>query len=600
MTNSMMRVSDYIFHRLALAGARHVFQVTGRGALFLSDALAKNSELNSISLHHEQSCAFAAVAYAESTGKIGAALVSTGCASTNAMTGVLSAWQDGVPCVFLSGQHVLSETTRYTGIPVRTFGQQEADIVQLVTPITKYAHMLTSPSEVVEVMDKALEAACSGRPGPVWIDVPIDLQSSLISVDISAEPLRDPHAVPASLHSERLARLVDRIGSAQRPVLLIGRGARSAGAEALVKQLVERWRIPLTYSASAPDTYGTAHELSIGSVGAMGCSRAGNFAVANADLVLVLGSRLNSLTTGTDFCKFAREASVVVVDIDPNEHAKPTVQIDEFIQADLADFLTELLEYAPPSPRDEWISRCIHWKEAFGSIEEHFNSSDEVDLYQFAHCLSEMMEPPSTLVTDSGLIEVILPSNMSFRQGMRLIHPVSQGAMGFALPASIGAQFASNDPVICVVGDGSIMMNMQELESIRYLRLPIKIFVINNNAYSIIRRRQKDLFRTRTIGTDPSNGVSCPDFRDVARCFGLSYLKIPTVAEMREKIAETLALDGPVLCEVMGREDQDYIELGRAKSLISGKMVSRPLEDQKPFLDREVFLNEMIIEPIDQ
>lgn len=600
MTISMMRVSDYIFHRLSRAGVHHVFQVTGRGALFLSDALAKNSELNSISLHHEQSCAFAAVAYAEGTGSLGAALVSTGCASTNAMTGVLSAWQDGVPCVFLSGQHVLSETTRYTGIPLRTFGQQEADIVQLVTPITKYAHMLTSPSEIVEVMDKALEAACSGRPGPVWIDVPIDLQSSLISVDVSSEPLGNEHSEGGNSHSEQLEALVDRIRSAERPVLLIGRGARSAGAEALLKQFVERWRIPLTYSASAPDTFGTANELSIGSVGAMGCSRAGNFAVANADLVLVLGSRLNSLTTGTDFCKFAREANVVVVDIDAHEHTKPTVKIDEFIQADLADFLTELLEYAAPPSRDAWVDRCINWKKTFGGIEKHFNSSDEVDLYQFADCLSDSMQAPSTLVTDSGLVEVILPSNMRFRDGMKLIHPVSQGAMGFAIPAAIGAQCASKDPVICVVGDGSIMMNLQELESIRYLRLPIKIFVINNNAYSIIRRRQKDLFRTRTIGTDPSNGVSCPDFQDVARCFGLSYVKIANVHELKEKTHSALAVEGPVLCEVMGREDQDYIEVGRAKSLISGKMVSRPLEDQKPFLDREIFLREMIIDPIDQ
>ncbi len=595
-----MRVADYVFERLAQAGVQNVFQVTGRGALFLSDALAKNPELAAVSLHHEQSCAFAAVSYAEGTGNIGAALVSTGCAATNAMTGVLSAWQDGVPCIFISGQHVLSETTRHTGIPLRTFGQQEADIVKLVGPITKYAHMVTKPDEIVEVMDKALEAAYSGRPGPVWIDVPIDLQSSLISVETPTKPGGKKWRSSLEPSEEQLEKLAGLLRTAQRPVLLIGRGVRSAGAEPLLKQFVEQWRIPLTYSASAPDTYGSSNQLSIGSVGAMGCSRAGNFAVANADLVVVLGSRLNSLTTGTDFCKFAREAKIVVVDIDAHEHAKPTVAIDEFIHADLENLLRAILK-SPPSPAsDDWVAQCLHWKETFSRVEEPFQSGQEVDLYQFADRLSQLAPSPSTLVTDSGLIEVILPSNMRFSDGMKLIHPVSQGAMGFAIPASIGAQFATDNPVICVVGDGSIMMNLQELESIRYLGLPIKIFVINNNAYSIIRRRQKDLFRTRTIGTDPSNGVSCPDFKDVAQCFGLKYIKISDVHELDKNLIEALASGGPVLCEVMGREFQDYIEVGRAKSLVTGKMVSRPLEDQKPFLDREIFLREMIVAPIDQ
>lgn len=600
MTKTMMRVADYIFETLAKAGIQHIFQVTGRGALFLSDALAKNAAIHGVSLHHEQSCAFAAVSYAEATGNLGAALVSTGCASTNAMTGVLSAWQDGIPCVFISGQHVLPETTRHTGIPLRTFGQQEADIVSLVTPITKYAHMLTKPDEIVDVMDKAISAAISGRPGPVWIDVPLDLQSSLISVELPLTPVEKELISalgPSPAELEHFMRLLE---AAERPVLLIGRGVRSAGAEQLLRQIAERWQIPVTYSASAPDTFGLTNELSIGSVGAMGCSRAGNFAVANSDLVIVLGSRLNSLTTGTDFCKFAREAKIIVVDVDPHEHAKPTVRIDKLIQADLAVFLTAILREEPPPAKTGWVSQCKHWKDLFSPLEAAFQSTQEIDLYQFAESLSRLAPSPSTLVTDSGLVEVILPSNMRFRNGMKLIHPVSQGAMGFAIPASVGAQVASADPVICVVGDGSIMMNLQELESIRYLRLPIKIFVINNNAYSIIRRRQRDLFRTRTIGTDPSNGVSCPDFTLVAQCFGLTHMKIENVGELDDGLATVFAAEGPVLCEVMGLEAQDYIEVGRAKSIETGRMVNRPLEDQRPFLDRDTFLREMIVAPIDQ
>jgi acetolactate synthase-1/2/3 large subunit len=594
-----MRVADYIMQRLAGAGVSKVFQVTGRGALFLSDALAKSQALQSVSMHHEQSCAFAAVGYAEQTGGIGACLVSTGCASTNAITGVLSAWQDGVPCIVVSGQNILRETSRYTQIPLRTFGQQEADIIALVTPITKFARMITRPEEIVEAMDLALHAALTGRKGPVWIDVPLDLQSSQI----------DPAAIPsvdfaagkiARATSDEIEQVVQALRSAQRPVVLIGRGVRSAGADAALKKFVENWQVPLTYAASAPDTYGAAAPLSIGSVGAMGCSRAGNFAIQNADFVLVLGSRLTPLTTGPDFCKFARDAKVKVVDIDPVEHSKESITIEQFIESDLAYFLEQLNLREPKLSDPRWVNKCGHWKHVFGAVEPDFQSSDLVDLYQLADRLSVLLPSPSTLVTDSGLVEVILPSNMRFSVGMNCVHPASQGAMGFALPAAIGAQHASQHLVLAVIGDGSIMMNLQELETIRYQRLPVKIIVINNNVYSIIRRRQRDLFRTRTIGTDPQNGVSCPEFAKVAECFGLHYMRINSVGELDAGLSAMLASEGPVLCEIMGRADQGYIEVGHARSAVDKRFLRRPLEDQQPFLPRDLFLREMVIEPIDQ
>jgi len=597
----MMRVADYIMQRLSQAGVKHVFQVTGRGTLFLSDALAKQSELHAVSLHHEQSCAFAAVSYAEQTSGLGACLVSTGCAATNTLTGVLSAWQDGVPCIFISGQNTLRETSRYTGIPLRTFGQQEADIVGLVTPITKFAHMITKPGEIVEAMDLALHAALSERKGPVWLDIPLDLQSALI------EPEQIPHA-PDALFSQaeaepsdaEVSQIVSALRMAERPVVLIGHGVRSAGADEKLKAFIERWQIPLTFTASVPDTYGSANELSIGSVGAMGCSRAGNFAVANADLVLVLGSRLTPLATGSDFCKFARSARIVVVDIDPVEHSKASIRIDQFVESDIACFLNKIAQHERGSVRAVWLEKCKHWKQIFKDVESDFKSADVIDLYQLADRLSDLLPKPSTLVTDSGLAEVILPSNIRFADGMSCIHPASQGAMGFALPAAIGAQHATRHLVLAVIGDGSIMMNLQELESIRYQQLPIKIIVINNNVYSIIRRRQRDLFRKRTIGTDPENGVSCPDFAKVAECFQLKYLRIADVNQLDEGLRTLFSTEGPVLCEVMGRIDQGYIEIGQARSSIDRRLIRRPLEDQVPFLSREMFLREMIIEPIDQ
>ncbi len=596
-----MRVADYIMERIAKEGVSHVFQVTGRGALFLSDALAKSSELESISLHHEQSCSFAATAYADQRNGLGACLVSTGCASTNAITGVLSAWQDGLPVIFVSGQNILKETSRHTGLKLRTFGQQEADIVSIIEPITKYCKMITSPEEVPKVMDEAISCALSDRRGPVWIDVPLDLQSAKLELGDTSKALRETHLLRFKPSPEDVSKVISRLRNSKRPIILVGKGVAAAGAVEELRDFAERSNIPVSFTPSGSDIYGSVNRLSIGSVGSMGCSRAGNFAVANSDFVLVLGSRLNSLTTGLDFCKFAREAEICVVDIDPEEHSKETIDIDIFVKSDVSCFLQEMLSLDHQFKVDQdWVNKCVHWKKTFGDVEPDFNSAEEVDLYQLAESLSEVLQGPSTLVTDSGLIEVILPSNIRFASGVRCVHPASQGAMGFALPAAIGAQYASGGSVIAVIGDGSIMMNLQELQSIRYQCLPIKIVVINNNVYSIIRRRQKDLFRRRTIGTDPENGVSCPEFKDVAKCFGLPYIRIEGVKELSAGLTQLMDCEGPVICEIMGRADQGYIEVGQTKSSVEKKFVRRPLEDQQPFLPRDKFTSEMLIDPIDQ
>ena len=597
----MMRLSDYVMKRLSDAGIGHVFHVTGRGALFLSDALAKSDSLVGISMHHEQACAFAAISYAEQTENVGACLVSTGCASTNAVTGVLSAWQDGIPCIFISGQNTLHETTRFTNLRIRTYGQQEADIISIVKPITKFSAMLTSPQDIVAVMDKAIHEAQSGRMGPVWIDIPIDLQSAKVNPDnpVNLEPSIGNKTCEA-LIDKQISPVIDKLKSSKRPVVLIGRGVRASKAEKKLIDFVEALKIPLTFTASAPDTFGTENLLSIGSVGSMGCSRAGNFAVQNSDFVLVLGSRLTSLNTGVDFCKFAREAIVAVVDIDPIEHSKDTIKIDYFIEADIGQFLDKISSIELSQNNGEWVEKCIRWKTVFSKLEPEFASKDKVDLYQLSEAIGNTAPRPISIITDSGLNEVILPTNIRFGSNMRCIHPASQGAMGYALPAAVGAQVASNSMILAVIGDGSIMMNLQELETIRNLQLPIKIIVINNNVYSIIRRRQKDLFRNRTIGTDPNNGVSCPDFSKVANCFGLNYLKIEKVDDLNHGLREFFAISGPALCEIMGRVDQSYIEVSHARSELNNRIVRRPLEDQSPFLSRDIFLKEMMVKPIDQ
>ncbi len=593
-----MRVADYIIERVAQEGVSTPFVVTGRGALFLTDALAKFDGVSPCFVHHEQSAAFAAVAAAQLSGKLAGCVVSTGCASTNTITGVLSAWQDAIPCVFISGQNTLAETTRHTGVPLRTYGQQEADIIPLVETITKYAVMLSDPSQVRLEIEKALYYAQEGRRGPVWIDVPLDIQNMRVELD-ELEGFVPPTPPDDGPKADDVSYVAEILSAAKRPAVLIGSGIEAAGAIKAFTEFVERNEIPVTYTSAAPDTYGTKNRLSIGSIGSMGCSRAGAFTVQNSDVLLILGSRLNSITTGTDFEKFAREAKVIVVDIDETEHSKESVRIDRLILSDVKSLLDELNAHTFACNWAQWTEKCVSWKAAFRTFVPEPKDPHRVDLHHLAEALSEVMPDDAAFICDSGFIDVILPTNMKFGANQSCLHPVSQGAMGYALPAVVGACVASARPVIAVVGDGSIMMNIQELQTIAQHGMPAKIFVVNNNAYAIIRRRQKDLFRKRTIGTDTSNGVTCPDFEKVAHCFGLTYKRIDTGEALEEKIDAVLKEDGPVLCEIMGLEDQEYIEVSYAKTE-SRKFVRRPLEDQAPFLDRDLFLKEMIIDPIDQ
>ena len=594
-----MRLSDYIISRIYALGTDTLFSVSGRGILFLTDAVAKHKKINNIATHHEQAAGFSAVAYAQKSNKLGACLVSTGCASTNAITAVLSAWQDNIPCIFISGNNTLKETTNFTKAPIRTYGQQEADIIPLVKSITKYSVMITQANDILEELDKAIKIALEGRKGPVWIDVPLDIQSSQIDFDESLIDKKIDFKKPVNPNQDEIDLITEKLNNSERPVVLIGSGIKSSDSEKIFQTFVEKNKIPVVFSNSACDIYGSSNEFSIGSIGAMGASRAGNFALQNSDLVLVIGNRLSSYATGNDFCKFAREAEIVVVDIDPDEFKKETVKIDQFIHSDAKVFLEKLLEIEFKFKIEKWVNKCLHWKKIFSSVEDEFTSSSKTDLYELCDVLSDILPDECSLVTDSGYNEVILPTNIKFKNGQNTIHPISQGAMGFALAGAVGAYYAKKDNVFVVVGDGSIMMNLQELQTIKHNNIPAKIIVINNNVYGIIRRRQKDLFRRRTIGVDPTDGVSCPNFEKIATAFEIKYLKIDKKETLRSKLESIVDIQEPILIEIMCREDQSYIEVGSTKN-IERKYVSRPLEDQIPFLNRDVFLNEMIINPIDQ
>lgn len=598
----MIRVADYIVERIAATGVKHVFMITGRGILYLSDAVAKNEEIQAVAVHHEQAAAFAANAYAQYNDTLGCCIISTGCASTNAITGVLNAWQDGVPLIVISGQNKRAETVQFTGKHIRTFGSQEADIIPIVSPITKYAKTLLDPQEIGLVMDEAIWQATHGVKGPVWVDVPVDVQNMRVEPEELERLVFSDQCSAFSIQPSVISEVVDDLKKAERPVVLIGSGVRAAGAIVELKEFVESYRIPVVYSTSAVDTYGAAHELSIGTVGAIGCNRAANFTIQNADLVLSIGCRLSPMLTGSEYHKFARAAKLIVVDIDDEEHQKNTVHIDEYIHSDAKAFLREILlrlDAAHLEGRwNEWVEKCKHWKAIFPKAEDGFKQGEKIDLYEIVEALGRVLPDDAVVLSDAGMEELLVPTVIEFKDGQRMLHPASQGCMGVALPASIGAYYSCGHEVVAVIGDGSVMMNLQELQTIAAQQIPAKIIIVNNGIYAVIRKRQKELFRTRTVGTDVSNGVTTPDFKKIAECFGIAFMRIEEKGKIDEGLKELMKTKGPVICEIMATEEQDYIRSGAAFNS-QRKFVNRPLEDQMPFLPREVIEREMIIEPID-
>jgi acetolactate synthase-1/2/3 large subunit len=578
-----MRVADYIFERLVEVGLTHTYSVTGRGALFLTDAVAKNKNVTNVSTHHEQAAGYAAVAHSQFTNEISVCLVSTGCASTNAITPALSAWQDGIPTVFISGQNTLEETTRHTGIQIRTYGQQEADIIALVEKITKYSVMLTNPQEIGLEMDKLIEYATTGRKGPVWLDVPLDIQSMQVDQSSLARWI-NPIKKKAAVKVSELEKFNLLLNESKSPLLLLGHGVRSADSIANLELFLNKTQIPVIFTASAVDIIGSGNVGSIGSIGMMGSTRSAARALQEADLLVILGSRMNTMITGPDFEDFGRNAKVVLVDIDPVEHSKPGRRVDLYIEEDVKVFIEKINSDVTYKAPKSWINHCEFLKLKSFKLEEFMSGTDGVDLYQIAKTLSELLPKDAVLVTDSGLIELILPTNIQFKTGQRCLHPVSQGAMGYALPAAVGAHYAAQRQIYTVIGDGSIMMNIQELQTIRHNKIPIIIIVLNNNAYSIIRKRQVELFRGRTIGTDSSNGLSCPDFEEIASCFALRYIRAATLMDFESALNHVEDIDESVLIEVQGVTNQEYIQIARKKDL-SGKLQRMPIENQFPFVD---------------
>ena len=601
IVNRRVRVADYIAQTLATHGVRHVFMITGGGAMFLNDAFGLEKRIQYVCNLHEQACAVAAEGYARVAGEMAAVCVTTGPGGTNTLTGVLGQWLDSIPVLYLSGQVRYDTGVPSTGLPLRQFGDQEANIVDIVRPITKYAVMVTDPKLVRYHLEKAIHLAVSGRPGPVWLDVPLNIQSSLVEeAELkSYDPQEAANRTAPVLVGDLIDQVIERLSISERPVILAGAGVRLAGAADAFYRLAEKLAIPVQVAWNAIDLFPSAHPLYAGRPGTVG-QRGANFIFQNADLLLSLGCRLNVRQIGYNFPAVARAAYKIAVDIDPAELRKPTIKIDLPVNADAAEFIRTLdmrLGTRRLPKRRPWLSWCQERIRRYPVVlPEYGRRRRPVNPYVFCDMLSKCLDARDVMVSSNGASCVIPIQAMQVKRGQRHIVNSGCAAMGYGLPAAIGACFASGQKrVVCLEGDGSIQLNIQELETVHYHRLPLKIFVFSNGGYLSIRSTQNNFFDGRLVGESARSGVGFPDFVKVAKAYGIPACRITRHSQSEETIQQVLDSDGPVLCDVVMDPGQAFSPRTASKRLPDGRMVSSPLEDMYPFLPQDEFLSNMII-----
>ena len=527
--------------------------------------------------------------------------MTSGPGGTNALTGVCGAWIDSIPTIFISGQVTSNTLIGDTGL--RQFGIQESDIATLVQPITKYAVTITDPEKVRYHVEKAIYLAKTGRPGPVWLDIPLDIQSKFITPENLARfsPPENIAQKQVSLEKQVEESLL-LIKKAKKPVLISGYGIRLAKGEEEFLKLVELLNIPVISSWTSSDLIPSNHPLSIGRCGIFG-DRAGNFTVQNSDLVLSIGSRLSVPQIGYNFPLFAREAKKIVVDIDPVELKKSSLQIDLPIQADAKDFINEMLNKAKPETHpniDEWKQTCANWKEKYPVvIPEYKKVADSVNSFYFIEVLSDKLDKNAVVVTDMGTSFTCTMQTFKTKLGQRLFTSSGHASMGFGLPGAIGSCIGNKrKEVICISGDGGLQMNIQELQTLVHYQLPIKLFVLNNGGYLTIKGTQQNHFG-RFVGAESGSGVSCPDIVKVAQAYGLKTERIANTGELNSKLDAVLKTSGPLVCEIVMSENQLLIPRVSSLKKPDGSIISKPLEDLYPFLERKEFEENMLVDPVE-
>ena len=638
-----VKVSDYIAGRLVEAGISQVFTVTGGGAMHLNDALGHQKGLHCLYNHHEQACAIAAESYARIHNHIAAVCVTTGPGGTNAITGVVGGWLDSIPMLILSGQVRYDTTARWSGLGIRAMGDQEFDICKAVSCMTKYCEMVIDPLRIRFCLEKALYLAQTGRPGPCWLDIPLNVQGAFVesgeltgfdAADYEAggtgwkEPssheiledqqgkgeLRPVRAKKTDMDTVRA--ITEKIRQSKRPVLNVGNGVRIAGAHEVLMKVIERLGIPVVTGWNSQDAIYDQHPLYTGRAGGMG-DRAGNFAVQNSDLVFSVGSRLSIRQVGYNYQTWARAAYVMVNDVDAEELKKPSVHADMRIHADAKDLLETLEAYleqeqesgALPMPvfdggkgleGMDWRETCRMWKETYPVVlPKHMNHGDDepANVYALVKELSSRLKEGQITVVGNGSACVAGGHGYMIKKGQRFITNSAIASMGYDLPAAIGACMADHSQdIILLTGDGSIQMNLQELQTIIHHQMPIKIFLINNGGYHSIRQTQKNFFGEPLVGIGAdSHDLSFPDMEKLAWAYGYPYVKVCHNSQLGEAIVRTLSMEGPAICEVFVSTDQNFEHKSSAKRLPDGTMVSPPLEDLSPFLPEEEMDRNMII-----
>lgn len=604
-----MRVADYIAQRCAQAGAKHVFLVTGGGAMHLNDAFGRHPDLTPVCFHHEQSASMAAESYYRTSGQLAVVNVTTGPGGINALNGVYGAYVDSQAMLVISGQVKLETHYKQHTVPLRQLGDQEVDIVTMARPIVKYARLLEKASDVRDIMDRAIFLATTGRPGPVWIDVPVDISSTHVEPDVLCgwdgnidDLTNDPGVtentvyeltqIPDNNLEKHYLHIIERLKTAKRPVLFAGAGVRIAGQYENFIQLVEKLGIPTVTGWNAHDALPNNNPCYAGRPGTVG-DRAGNFAVQNADLLIVLGSRLNIRQVSYNHKNFASKAYKIMVDIDAAELNKPTLHLNYKVHADLREFvpglLAQLSEYTPMTSHAEYLSWCQQRVEKYPVVlpeYQHNVKTGQLNPYRFISDLLSSLDSNDCVVTGNGSACVISFQTANIKSGQRLFTNSGDASMGYDLPAAIGACLARNNQrVICLAGDGSIMMNLQELQTIVGYNLPIKIFVLNNNGYLSIKQTQHNYFSDNVFGTSPDDGVTLPDFVKVAHAFGIAAYKITSEYDWSNFYVQMAMLDNrPAVFEIICDPDQVFAPKLAAKKLEDGSMLAPSLENMSPFL----------------
>jgi len=590
-----VRVADYVMTFLVRHGVQDIFLVSGGGIMHLMDAAGQADGMNYWCNYHEQACGVSAEGYARVTGKPGACLATVGPGASNLVSGIIGAWVDSIPLLAIVGQVRRDLVADYAR--VRQRGPQEGNTIALASPVTKLALTVSDPKMIRHDLEHAWHVATSGRPGPVLIEIPLDIQGSLVE---EAELCGFVPSVPMS-SAGRLAaevrQVVEVLRAAKRPLLLGGSGVRLGHAEALFNEVVDKLRIPVVLPDAAKDLLPEDHPGNLGIFGTAGQRRA-NFAVQNSDCLLSLGAGLCVKKVGFNYKGFAPKACKIVVDIDEGQLLHQAVQPHIPVLADVREFLQLLareLDDHPIDPQPRWLAACAIWKARYPLIvPDYFDDKDHVNSYVFVDRLSDALDPSDVIVGGSGLDTVSCIQALKIKQGQRSFTSINWGSMGWDLPMAVGACIGHDRRrTVCVTGDGSVQLNLQELMTIRQYQLPIKLFVFNNQGYASIRSTQQAFFEGRLVGSHPASGVTSPDFSKLAAAYGLPFLRIENNDAVDATVREVLALEGPVLCEVNISPEQGITPKASSFRRADGTFESRPLEDMAPFLPREEIAGNM-------